>query len=257
VSTRSDVRPLGPDELAALEDQRDFLLASLDDLEREHAAGDVDEHDYAELRDDYTARAAKVLRAIESHEARVAPSSGSSAKPEWRRLAIAGGIGLFAVATGLVLALGLGRRGEGDTVTGAIRQSENAGSSAGQTDMPEWFDEAASLTQAGRLDDAIAIYDDVLADEPDNVLALTFKGWLQFQNGDGSGLTTMIHAAETDPEYPDVHFFIAVAFNRLGRPDVALESLDRLDELGPPAELAQAAEQLRTQIEATPTTAGG
>ena len=38
--------PLDPDELAALEEQRDFLLRSLDDLEREHDAGDIDEHDY-------------------------------------------------------------------------------------------------------------------------------------------------------------------------------------------------------------------
>ena len=49
----SSTRPCASDERhqsrrrAALEDQRDFLLRSLEDLEREHAAGDVDEHDYA------------------------------------------------------------------------------------------------------------------------------------------------------------------------------------------------------------------
>ena len=52
------------DERAALEEERDFLLASLDDLERERAAGDVDDHDYRTLRADYTARAAAVLRAL-------------------------------------------------------------------------------------------------------------------------------------------------------------------------------------------------
>jgi hypothetical protein len=31
---------------APLEEQRDFLLRSLDDLEREHDAGDIDETDY-------------------------------------------------------------------------------------------------------------------------------------------------------------------------------------------------------------------
>ena len=38
---------LGADELAHLEEERRFLLRSLDDLEREHAAGDVDAADYA------------------------------------------------------------------------------------------------------------------------------------------------------------------------------------------------------------------
>ena len=57
------------DRLAELEEERRFLLRSLDDLDREHAAGDVDKHDYATLRDGYTARAATVIREIESaHE---------------------------------------------------------------------------------------------------------------------------------------------------------------------------------------------
>ena len=54
---------------APLEEQRDFLLRSLEDLEREHDAGDIDEHDYEALRDDYTVRAAAVLRALDAHAA--------------------------------------------------------------------------------------------------------------------------------------------------------------------------------------------
>lgn len=62
------------DRLAELEDERRFLLASLDDLDRERAAGDVDETDYRALRDGYTARAATVIREIESgHEEVIVP----------------------------------------------------------------------------------------------------------------------------------------------------------------------------------------
>ena len=50
--------------MSALEEERDFLLRSLDDLEREREAGDLDDADYATLKDDYTARAAGVLRAL-------------------------------------------------------------------------------------------------------------------------------------------------------------------------------------------------
>ena len=58
---------LSPDRLAALEEERDFLLKSLADLDAELAAGDIDEADHRALTDDYTARTAEVLRAIEEH----------------------------------------------------------------------------------------------------------------------------------------------------------------------------------------------
>jgi hypothetical protein len=49
---------------SVLEEERDFLLRSLRDLEAEHDAGDIDDTDYATLKDDYTARAAAVLREL-------------------------------------------------------------------------------------------------------------------------------------------------------------------------------------------------
>ena len=71
MSTRLD-----PDALAALEQQRDFLLASLRDLDREHDAGDLDDIDHQTLRDDYTARTAEVLRAIDKTARLPADSNG-------------------------------------------------------------------------------------------------------------------------------------------------------------------------------------
>ncbi len=44
-------------DIGSLEEQRDFLLDSLRDLERDREAGDISESDYLELKDDYTARA--------------------------------------------------------------------------------------------------------------------------------------------------------------------------------------------------------
>ena len=59
----STVGSLTDDERKRLEDEREHLLTSLDDLDSELAAGDIDEHDYAALRDDYIARAALLSRA--------------------------------------------------------------------------------------------------------------------------------------------------------------------------------------------------
>ena len=48
-----------------LADERDHLLASLDDLEVEYEAGDLDVVDYEVLKADYTARAAAVIRRLD------------------------------------------------------------------------------------------------------------------------------------------------------------------------------------------------
>src|SRR5690606_27537834 len=93
---------LYPDTLSALEEERDFLLRSLDDLEREHEAGDVDDHDYEVLKDDYTARAARVIRAIETHQARLAAARRPRSR---RRVALTTlGVVAFAVLAGVLVA---------------------------------------------------------------------------------------------------------------------------------------------------------
>jgi tetratricopeptide (TPR) repeat protein len=228
-------RRLDPDRLAALEEERDFLLRSLDDLEREHAAGDVDEHDYETLKDDYTARAARAIRAVESHQARA-----SAARPprSGRRLVVTVvGVAAFAVLAGVLVAQASGRREAGDALTGDIRESTRA-----------QLDQAVTIAAEGRYADAIAIYDEVLAAQPDNVEAMAYKGWFQLQSGDGQGVVTLVDAAELDPDYPATHAFLAVAFERLGRPDTAQRELDRLDALDPPPQFRQLTSALRERL---------
>lgn len=229
---------LEPASLEALEDQRDFLLQSLEDLERELAAGDVDEHDYLTLKDDYTARAAAVLREIEAGRRR---SAGSSRRrPLGRTLATIAGVVAFAVLAGVLVTQAAGRRDASDTITGDVRQSAT-----------EKLNEAGRLGSQGQFDDAIALYDEVLAEQPANVEALTYKGWMQVLGGDQrQGLSTLITAATTDRDYPDVHAFLAVVFFRNGLVDEAARELERLDALDPPASVRQLTEGLRAQIEA-------
>jgi tetratricopeptide (TPR) repeat protein len=236
-SAASAARPLDPDTLAALEEQRDFLLRSLADLEREHRAGDVDDHDYATLKDDYTARAARTIRAIEAHQARVAAARPLRSWP--RLLGSVAGVVAFAVVAGLLVAHFSGRREPGDALTGDIRESTRT-----------QLDNARGAIQQGRYDDAIEIYDDLLADQPDNVEALAYKGLAQVGKGDMRALVTLIDAAELDPDYPDTHYFLAGAFATAGRYDTALEELDRFDALDPPPDLAAEADDLRARVQA-------
>lgn len=232
---------------AALEEQRRFLLASLRDLERERAAGDVDEADYAALEDDYTARAASVIRALGSEDQAPAKERPSG---RGRRFGLVAAVVLFAVAAGILVAQTAGRRDPGDVITGDVRQS-----------ITEKLNEAGRLGSEGDYASAVALYDEVLADEPDHPEALTYQGWLLSLSGEEeAGLDALLAAATAHPDYPDVHAFLAVVFFRNGLVEQAGRELDRLDALDPPAAIRQLTEPLRAQVDsalrATSTTAG-
>lgn len=217
---------LDPDRLAELEEQRDFLLRSLEDLEREHDAGDLDEHDYAELRDDYTRRAAEVLRAIEARRAAFAEAPRRS-RTRWI-LGIGGVVAVAAVA-GIFLASALGFRSSGDSLTGDIRQATR-----GQ------LLEAQELLGAGELDEADAVYDEVLERDPSNAEALAYKGWVAVLRGDAAGGERLLaDAVDADPDYVDAHVFRAITLTRLGRFDEASGALAAFDALNPPPGMAQ------------------
>ena len=223
---------------AELEAQRDFLLRSLEDLEAERAAGDVDEHDYVTLKDDYTARAAAVLRALDAGRA-AAPAA--SRRRGRRSLLVVGGVALFAVVAGVLVAQSAGRRDPGDTATGDVRQS-----------ITEKLNEAGRLGGESDYEGAIALYDDVLEDDPDSAEALAYKGWMTTLDGDeADGLTQLLDAATAHPEYPDVHAFLAIVFFRTGLVEQASRELDRLDELDPPAFVRELVGQLRARIDET------
>jgi len=231
------VTDLAPDRLAALEDQRDFLLRSLDDLERELAAGDVDELDYRALRDDYTARAASVLRAIEAGRARPDRSARRSAG---RRALAALGVLAFAALAGLLVAQASGRRDAGEFSSGDVRQS-----------VTGKLNEAGQRFSEGDADGAVALYDEVLVDQPTNAEALTYKGWLLTLRGDAEdGLTSLLDAATTDPDYPDAHAFLAIVFFDSGLVVQADRELDLLESLDPPPFVLELTAGLRAEVDA-------
>lgn len=244
--TMQRVRELTADELTVLEEQRDFLLRSLQDLEGEHAAGDVESDDYQALRQDYTARAAGVIRAIETHRARVAKRSPRTGR---RKLLVAvAGVVLCAVAAGVLVAQSAGRRSTSDQVTGDIRATTR-----------DRLDDAGAHLAAGRYDEAIGIYDDILATQPEQVEAMTYRGWAQVLSGDVSdGVITLTEASRVDPDYPDAHALLAVAFSRLGGDggdqadyfmDLARRELDRLEALDPPPQMRELIAPLRAELE--------
>ena len=218
---------LGAADREALIEERDFLLASLDDLDRELAAGDIDENDHRALQDDYTVRAAAVVRALEEDEAaslgadadRVGDDGKGSGRV--RTVAISGLVVVFAVIAGLVIANNYGTRAPGEsTVDDGVETAREKVSEAQQL---EASGEPDSLAQAAEL------YDEVLQADPENVDALTYKGWLLVRAGVDGGMELLDQAIALRPGFAPPHVFKAVALRNQGDPEAALAELEAVD----------------------------
>ena len=213
---------IDPDELARLEEERRFLLRSIDDLDREHAAGDVDPADYQSLRDGYVARAAAVLRTIEH---------GRSALPPKRKMRPAV-IGAWVAGTLVVGAVGgwavarySGQREDGQTMTGGLPADEVAVA----------LTEARALMARGDYSGAFERFQRVSEIDPDNAEARTYTAWILVLNS-ASTTDTELRTASLDaalvafagvvsdePGYADAHCLYAVTAGRfLDEPDVEL-----------------------------------
>lgn len=232
---------MSADRQAELEEERRFLLRSLIDLDAEHDAGDVDEHDYASLKDGYTARAAAVLREIDAGTTkRRRPVRG-------RRGVVAAwvaGVLVVAAGAGWLVARSSGQRLPGQTITGG--QEVDA--------LTAQLSAARTATSAGDLAAAITAYDAALAIEPDNVEARTYRTWLTVlsarSGGDEAATATAVDTALVElaaitvdhPDYADAHCLYAVAAGRFAaEPDLELAQAQGEACLAsdPPAEMVQ------------------
>lgn len=238
---------MDPERLAALEEERRFLLRSLADLDREHDAGDVDEDDYRELRDGYTARAAATLRAIESGRAAL-PGRPPT---DWRRRFV----GLVVVAGLIVvvwwaLAASSAQRLPGQQISGLDPRDRQ------QVLLSEA--RAAQLTDPGTAAD---LYGLVLEDDPGNAEALAYRGWTlalstisetddavrDQQLAEAS--QTLYAAIEADPTYPDPYCFLGIVYYRfLADAATALPFVEGCLTADPPADVRGMVENLRATV---------
>jgi hypothetical protein len=234
-----------------LEEQRDFLLASLRDLERERAAGDVDDADYEALRSSYTARAAEIIRRLQ-HDG-VAPDA-TSVETEKRRVPrrLVGVlvVVVFAVGLGVFVARQSGQRLPGETASGGIADST-----------------ANKLAQARQLNftdpiTAINIYSDVLKVDPDNVEALTYRSWLLALTARDAEQSVRDAAVQTailglgratllDDSYPDAHCFLGIVSFRFANDLATAKSeLAKCQAGDPPAQVKSFVDAVVAEVEA-------
>jgi hypothetical protein len=232
---------MNPDRLAELEEERSFLLTSIRDIEKEFAAGDVDEDDFRTLRDGYVSRAAAVLREIDDGRDAMPPKPK---RPLWRRIGVPVATLVVAVALGIAVSQYAGQRLPGQTLTGGQPADK----------VTQLLAEGRSLLGTDT-QGALAAYQGVLEIEPDNVEARTYTGWLIVLNGrqaddDGQiqqGIEVLREASAIDDTYGDPHCFIAVASARfLSIPDTETAKVEAqacLDR-NPPANMRPMVEGL-------------
>lgn len=211
--------------LSDLEAERNFLLDSITDLDREHAAGDLDDADYQGLRSDYVRRAAVALREIETLSSAAAvqvPNVSTASRLQRvrrvlgrRRVRLALGIGaavsLFCAA-GLFAAHLAGVRLPGQSATGSITMSQAAL-------VAQDLSRAAIEANSGNISAAILLYQQVLAQVPDQQVALTYDGWLTRLSGLSAhdsvavkaGDAQLQTAARLHPDYADGQGLYGVA----------------------------------------------
>ena len=255
-------RSLDPDALAALEEERAFLLRSLADLEREHAAGDVDDADYAELKDGYTARAAEVIRAIDDRGVRAADAQRPR---DWRRTAVVlVVVGAIAVAGGWFVFRDAGTRAPGQGLTGDARQDSanliaQAQALTGQ---------ATAALQKGRSEEAVSLYskaletyDRALQLSPANVQAMTYRAWvlhtvaLNSDKAAASQLDAQAYAGLTeaigvDPTYADARVFRAILERNAGRFTEASADLAAVDMKAIPPFMVNLVDSVKADVAA-------
>ncbi len=251
-----------------LEEEREFLLRSLDDLDSERAEGNIDEDTYERLRADYTARAARVIRELHGDPvaAELAEDPSASRPSTARRLLTAGGIVAFVVVVGVGLAYGLGARLPGQTITGrqsptgpgATQQLRDLRAAAARSPK----DPAAHLALARALmaTDGVEALKEFRVGaklDPRNPEPYAYSGWLiRLQGFPDEGLTLIDKAISLRDDYADARFFKGIILLRdKSDPEGAVAQFQRYLVAAPGSPLAaQVRTLLAEAVKASPST---
>jgi len=216
-----------------LRHEQQFLLRSLRDLDNERAAGDIDDADYAALRDGYIARTAAITRELEG-----AVVETTTVSRNWaRRILVIAVVLAVGAGAGVWVARQSGQRLPGQSASGGIEESSSTLLASARQ---------LNFSDPGK---AIELYTQVLKLEPDNAEALTYRSWilaLTARAATGSvkqlalvtAVKDLLRAQQVDEQYPDAHCFLGIVYFRfLNSAALAKPQLDTCKAMNPPKEV--------------------
>jgi cytochrome c-type biogenesis protein CcmH/NrfG len=208
---------------------RDFLLRSLEDLEREREAGDLTDADYKTLKAEYQRR----LKGIE-------PPKPPPPRPGLVVATVAAVL-VFAVMAGVLVAQSAGRRAVGGTITGGgPTQEAVATTAAPASELPAALAECTQLEPS----DAIACFSAYTDANPDDPAGFIQFGLFAINAGIQSDSPELLEAGETflgralelEPANVEAKVYLAVLFDRTGRPEEAAAQCEQLATVEVPAD---------------------
>lgn len=196
----------------------------------------------------------RVRSRSESDNERTESVTAERSRPSGARTRIAlglAGLVVLSVIAGIAIARNTGERRPGQVMTGG----------SGEASISSLLVEARSLGMAD-LETALGLYAQVLEQEPDNIEALTYFGWLTVLSASQiedqnlaaerleSGLVLLRQATIVDETYPDAHCFLGISFFRFfGDAEAAAPAIDTCLASNPPSEVALLVEGLAAQID--------
>jgi cytochrome c-type biogenesis protein CcmH/NrfG len=224
----------------ALQGERDFLLRSLDDLDAELLAGNIEPETYRTLHDDYTARAADAINALAAHEALEEDHGPKS--PSALKFVTYGGIAVF-VLLAFLLSQTVGDRKPGQTASGndqvtattLARDSALDAARAAVAKAPNSYEAhlhyARALLQTRAnggpfYADAIQEYVEASQIDPKQAEPLAYSGWVSAlvatATSDAPSKRTLLDVAgqrldqaiRVDPSYTDSYVFKGLVLAR-------------------------------------------
>jgi tetratricopeptide (TPR) repeat protein len=189
-----------------LDDEREFLLRSIDDAARERDAGDLSDSDYDVL----VLRDRSRLAEVEAELAALGPELPADAVPDspdvpprrrygrWRRIGIVVACG-FIVAGAVILvdhALSPALPGQAPSGTVTLTKAQQ---------IEDQLAAAALLAQDGEAQQALVLYNKVLTEDPEDPDALAAGGWLEWNAG-VTGKSAAVEQAGRQSEEKAVRF---------------------------------------------------
>ena len=200
-----------------VENEKYFLLKSLNDLDDELAKGDISQNDYLQLTRRYKRRL--VTLNIRKPSSSQKPKLQNATKT-WLTVVF---LVAVAVVSGLAIANFSGERSASETLTGSIRKST----------VTKLQEAQQLLSDSKTWPQAIDIYEEVLEEQPSNVEAMTYRAWLSYRQGAASEplIEEWNEVRLLNPEFADAIVFLTIALSDEERFSEALSQLKELKEI--------------------------
>jgi tetratricopeptide (TPR) repeat protein len=188
-----------------LDDEREFLLRSIDDAARERDAGDLSDSDFDVL----VVRDRSRLAEVEAELAALGPEAPADAVPDspdvpprrrygkWRRVGIVVACGFIVAGAVILVDHALSPALPGQAPSGTVTLSK-------AQQIEDQLAAAALLAQDGEAQQALVLYNKVLTEDPDDPDALAAGGWLEWNAG-VTGKSAAVEQAGRQSEEKAVH----------------------------------------------------